>query len=78
MKEPLNLEPKIFASCSRCKNIIQLKSYLKSQGCLCNDCFMRWTEIRDKMISKGVYQDEIDKHFIKFVTEPPFLKKFNI
>lgn len=61
--------------CSRCKKSMNLKDKPTTTGFLCNDCFLKWVEIRDKMIKKGCYQDEVDKAFISFVNDLAFLKK---
>ena len=72
------METGYLVSCSRCKVPILLAKPAVNQAFLCNQCHLRWTEIKDKLIKKGSYQDEVDKNFIKFVTDLPFLKKFNI
>lgn len=61
--------------CSRCGQNIELLETPKHEGFLCNNCFLKWTDVRDKMIEKGCYQDEVTTAFFSFVKDLEF-KKF--
>lgn len=60
--------------CDRCKARAELLEKPRQPGFLCNNCWLKWTEIRDKFQKNGFHPEKVDALFIKFVNDFIFPK----